>query len=563
MKEAAETATAAGQAKGRFLAQMSHEIRTPINAVLGMNEMILSEADDKNILEYSQNIRIAGKTLLSLINSILDFSKIEDGKMEVIPAEYDTLSMINNLINSVSTRAQSKGIELITNIDETLPKGLIGDDVRVTQVIMNLLTNAVKYTEKGTVTLTLAVKERAEKSLILAVSVKDTGIGIREEDMDKLFESFSRLDETRNRNIEGTGLGMAIVTKLLELMDSKLEVESVYGVGSTFSFEIKQGIYDERPIGTTHERRKEALRIRSKTRPLLTSANVLVTDDNEMNLKVAKNLLKLFGIVPDLAPSGEETIRMMREKHYDILFLDHMMPKMDGIETLKRLKEDNILAEDTTVIALTANAVNGAKEMYLKAGFDDYLSKPIETDQLEERLMRYVRYKADKESENEVSGVIDFIPEENGVLEFDPDDGKTDVKPASAKSSQPSAADKDMLLKLFTAGISTSDGLSYCASDTGFYLDMLNDYVNSSEERIKELQTAFDEHNIKNYEITAHALKSVSKTVGVNNVSALAKELEFAAKADDVKTIRQRHREFVELYRERVGKIKGILETKQ
>ncbi|MBP5605427.1 MAG: histidine kinase, partial [Ruminiclostridium sp.] len=244
MKEAADAATAAGQAKGRFLAQMSHEIRTPINAVLGMNEMILRESKDKDILDYSENIRTAGKTLLSLINSILDFSKIDDGKMEIIPVEYDTVSFVNNLVNSVSQRAEAKGLEFIVKTDSELPCMLIGDDVRLTQVIVNLLTNAVKYTERGSVTLSVSCGERTESGIVLAVSVKDTGIGIRDEDMDKLFESFSRLDETRNRNIEGTGLGMAIVTKLLTLMYIRLNVDSVYGSGSVFSFEIKHGIAD-------------------------------------------------------------------------------------------------------------------------------------------------------------------------------------------------------------------------------------------------------------------------------------------------------------------------------
>ncbi len=435
MKEAAESATAAGAAKGKFLAQMSHEIRTPINAVLGMNEMILNESHDRNILEYSSNIQTAGKTLLSLINSILDFSKIEDGKMELVTAEYDSISVINNLLNSVSSRAKEKGLEFNENIDENLPCKLIGDDVRLTQVIMNLLTNAVKYTEKGSVLLTISCVERSEKDLKLLVSVKDTGIGIREEDMDKLFESFSRLDETRNRNIEGTGLGMAIVTKLLELMNSKLKVESVYGVGSTFSFEIVQGIADSKSIGNVRERRGAVAVGKVRERPVFPDAEVLVTDDNEMNLKVAKNLLKLFGVSPDLAASGEKTIEMMRKKHYDIVFLDHMMPKMDGIETLKRLKDESLVSEDTVVVALTANAVNGAKEKYLSAGFDDYLSKPIETDALEEKLARYllrnrpaarneVVVKAETETEikpeTEVKTEAKKIDDE--VMEFTPED---------------------------------------------------------------------------------------------------------------------------------------------
>ena len=300
-------ADSANKAKGDFLAQMSHEIRTPINAVLGMNEMICRESDDENILDYARNIQTAGKTLLSLINSILDFSKIEDGKMEIVPVKYDTASMIHSLINSISERAKNKGLEFKVHTDPELPSMLIGDDVRVSQVIMNLLTNAVKYTEQGEVILDIRCGERTDDTVILSVSVSDTGIGIREVDLEKLFDSFTRLDVTRNRHIEGTGLGMAIVTKLLTLMDSKLNVESTYGEGSVFSFELRQGIADAAPMGQLERRVNPADR-KLDTCQQFPSARVLVTDDNEMNLKVAKNLLKLFGIQPDLASSGEETL---------------------------------------------------------------------------------------------------------------------------------------------------------------------------------------------------------------------------------------------------------------
>ena len=560
MKEAAESATAAGVAKGKFLAQMSHEIRTPINAVLGMNEMILNESHDQNILEYSSSIQTAGRTLLSLINSILDFSKIEDGKMELVTAEYDTVSVINNLLNSVSTRAKDKGLEFTDNIDNDLPCKLIGDDVRLTQVIMNLLTNAVKYTEKGSVLLTISCVEKNEKDLKLFVSVKDTGIGIREEDMDKLFESFSRLDETRNRNIEGTGLGMAIVTKLLDLMNSKLRVESVYGVGSTFSFEVVQGIADSRPIGNVRDRRVPVTPGKVRERPVFPDAAVLVTDDNEMNLKVAKNLLKLFGVVPELASSGEQTIEIMRKKHFDIVFLDHMMPKMDGIETLKRLKEDSLIPADTVVIALTANAVNGAKENYLKAGFDDYLSKPIETPALEEKLARYLFRNSTEARDKPVvtengadDEVMEFMPvDDYEVMEFMP--GDTEVYDKTDGRNK-----HDIIARLSDAGISTGEGLSYCASDEDFYLDILRDYVKTSDDRTGELEKEFADKDIENYEITVHALKSISKTVGADDISTLAKELEGAAKRGDMEYITLHHSELIGKYHDKVAKIDKII----
>ncbi|MCR5337767.1 MAG: response regulator [Lachnospiraceae bacterium] len=391
LKAAIEEAKNANEAKSEFLAQMSHEIRTPINAVLGMNEMILRESKDESILEYADSIDSAGNTLLSLINSILDFSKIEDGKMDIIPVKYDTAAFLNNLYQSVVQRAEAKGLIFIMDADETLPCTLFGDDVRVSQVIMNLLTNAVKYTEKGRVRLSVNVKDRDQKSVRIRVCVEDTGIGIKEEDKSRLFESFKRLDEIRNHSIEGTGLGISIVTNLLTMMGSMLEVESTYGKGSKFSFTIRQEIADPAPIGNYEQRLKEGGR-RRKQDDVISSpdAKILVVDDNEMNLKVVRNLLKLNGIVPDLVNSGTETIERMKQKTYDIVFLDHMMPGMDGIETLHKLKEMNLVPSQTVIIALTANAVVGARENYLKEGFTDYLSKPIELGQLVEKLKAYL-----------------------------------------------------------------------------------------------------------------------------------------------------------------------------
>ncbi len=390
MKDAAEAAIAAEKAKGSFLAQMSHEIRTPINAVLGMNEMILREAKDDDILDYSESIQSAGKTLLLLINSILDFSKIESGKMEIVPVKYKTVDMIGNCMNSVMPRAASKSLAVYKEIDKNLPSRLFGDDVRVTQIIVNLLTNAVKYTEKGGITLIIKELSRADGGIMLRVEVKDTGIGIKPEDMGKLFESFGRIEEKRNRNIEGTGLGMSIVTGLLQMMNSKLEVNSVYGEGSTFAFNLYQEISDETPIGDFEVSSGEKKKVVKQEVVKFPGKEILVVDDNGMNLKVASRFLKLSDINADLAKSGQEAIDLVKTKEYDMIFLDHMMPKMDGMETLALMKEQNILPEKTKVVALTANAIMGAKENYLNAGFDDYMSKPIDLKSLGEMLKKYL-----------------------------------------------------------------------------------------------------------------------------------------------------------------------------
>lgn len=391
LKQKEEDAEEASRAKSRFLAQMSHEIRTPINAVLGMNEMILRKSEDEEILEYSQNIDSAGNTLLALINSILDFSKIEDGKMDIIPVNYDTSALINGVVNSIRQRAEAKGLSFVLDIDETLPCTLYGDDVRVSQVMMNLLTNAVKYTEKGSVTFSMKSESRTGDKIIILVSVKDTGMGIREEDIDKLSVSFERLDEQKNRNIEGTGLGMSIVKSLLELMGSRICVESTYGEGSLFYFSLEQGIVDEKPIGDMKQSiAKGASKKKGEDLISAPDARVLVVDDNKMNIKVAANLLKLCSITPDSVLSGEEAIEKMEKNTYDIVLLDHMMPKMDGIETLAELRKRELIPEGTKVIVLTANAVVGAKEEYLAAGFDDYLSKPMEIKELVEALVKYL-----------------------------------------------------------------------------------------------------------------------------------------------------------------------------
>ncbi|MDY5576042.1 MAG: cache domain-containing protein [Lachnospiraceae bacterium] len=568
MKDAADAAIAAGKAKSQFLAQMSHEIRTPINAVLGMNEMILRESSDENILDYAGNIQAAGRTLLSIINGILDFSKIEDGKMEIIPVRYDIASMINNLVNSIAERAKDKSLAFIVDVDEKLPSVLYGDDVRITQVIMNLLTNAVKYTEEGTVTLSVKEGQRNTDSVYLDVQVKDTGIGIKEEDMGRLFESFERLEEKRNRDIEGTGLGMSIVTKLLTMMGSELHVESVYGVGSVFSFRLKQYIINAQPIGDYATRLEKSKRQSENTTHLYApGAKILVVDDNEMNRKVAKNLMKLNGIVPDQASSGMEAIEMIRENTYDIVFLDHMMPKMDGIETLARIKEEHLIADGTTMIALTANAVVGAKEAYLQAGFDDYLSKPIEVDRLEEKLSKYLpkdvvswyaKESENKKIETEVLGEPADEYSDEEILEFEP------ISAADDEIFEVEAIDAgEMIQKIKAIGLSVDDGLLYCGGDQDFYLDMLKDYVAEYEEKTQELSRLYEKKNWHEYQTLVHALKSTSKTIGATVIFEQSRSLEEASGNADDDFIEKHHPKLMTEYKEITDKIAAIVKKEK
>ena len=524
LKEAADKAISAGKAKNDFLANMSHEIRTPINAVLGMNEMIMRESSEKNIVEYAANIQSSGRTLLSIINDILDFSKIESGKMEIIPVSYDVSSLVNDIVNMIRIRAEKKKLRFIYEIDENIPSMLYGDDVRIRQVITNILTNAVKYTPEGYVRLRMKVVHIENDILRLEISVTDTGIGIKEEDMDKLFASFQRLDQEKNRSIEGTGLGMSIVQCLLDMMGSELKVSSVYGSGSTFSFEIEQKIVKPEPIGDFEQRFKAAAAEHTSDTVIRIApkARVLVVDDNETNLLVAKSLLKRTKVKLDTAVSGLKCIDLLRNNSYDIVFLDHMMPEMDGIETLKKINEEQ-LAPDTCFIALTANAIHGARQTYLDAGFDDYLSKPFTGVDIEKCLFGHISSSL---CEEEVQ-----IAEKNSE--------ETSAKPAETDTNT-----------LF----SPEAGAKYTGGDTEVYNEILALYVRKAPELSQRIERLFNEKDWKNYVIEVHALKSSSLNIGSRQLSELAKELELSGKAGNYAVIEEKNGELMELYR-RVAKL--------
>ena len=395
------------KSKDEFLANMSHEIRTPLNGILGMDEMILRDTKERSTKKYALDIKSAGNTLLALINDILDLSKIEAGNFEVIPVNYQVASILNDVINMTRHRALEKELEYEFNINPDIPSKLYGDEIRVKQVMLNLINNAVKYTEKGKVKIDVSAeyvnKQGDEEDVaLLTLRVEDTGIGIKKEDMEKLFKSFQRLDEKRNRNIEGTGLGLHITRRLVEIMNGNIDVVSEYGSGSTFTVRIPQLIVNAEPIGDFSEAVDDFVKeAEIETASLYApQASLLIVDDNEMNLEVISGLLRNTKIKLDLVSSGTECIEKVKENKYDAILLDQMMPQMNGEETLIEMKKHDLL-QGTPVIALTADALVGAKESYISMGFTDYLSKPVKFEKLEKLLKEYIPKEKQLEKEDD------------------------------------------------------------------------------------------------------------------------------------------------------------------
>ncbi|MCR5671181.1 MAG: EAL domain-containing protein, partial [Butyrivibrio sp.] len=519
-------AKAANEAKSNFLANMSHEIRTPINAVLGMNEVILRECTDERILEYAQNIEGAGRTLLSLINDILDFSKIESGSMVINEAEYEFSSVLNDIYNMVHIKAEQKALELNFDIDSALPEKLVGDEMRLRQIIVNVLNNAVKYTEKGSVTLRISGNRVPSDRIVLKMDVIDTGMGIKDEDKKELFGKFKRLDIDKNKTVEGSGLGLAITSSLLDLMGGSINVESVYGKGSTFTIFLPQKIADESEIGDFKSRLAESLKERKKYKEKFTApdANILVVDDTPMNHVVIRELLKPTLLKVETARSGMECLDKQHGKKYDLIFLDYRMPEMDGIETLAKMKEDKESPNlDTPVIVLTANAISGAKENFMKEGFDDYLSKPVESDKLEEVLIK-------------------FLPSEKVILTKaeDPGSSENEKEPAPAEDENP-----QWLSKL--EQIDVEQGLKNCGSIDS-YLSILKVYYESVEMTQNNIETTYADKNWKDYTSYVHSLKSTSRTIGAKDLSRLAEMMENAGNALDIETIDLHQNELLNMY---------------
>lgn len=525
LQELKDMADAANKAKSNFLANMSHEIRTPINTILGMDEIIIREATEKPIIGYAENIRDASTTLLSLVNDLLDFSKIECGKMEILPVEYEIANVLSEIMNMIEIKVANKGLEFTPVIAEDIPYLLYGDDVRLRQIIINLLTNAVKYTKEGSVVLKVDWKEAGDSSINLIVSVTDTGIGIKEEDIDKLFVSFERIEERRNRNIEGTGLGLSITRQLLELMGSDLNVRSDYGVGSTFSFVLKQGIRDRKPIGKFREKYAYSREKHKKYRTTFVAPNarILVVDDNAMNISVVEGLLKSTQIKVDKASGGLEALDLCAENFYDLILMDHMMPNIDGIETLHRLKEAEGPNQDTPVIVLTANAVSGAKEMYEAEGFIDYMSKPIQGKPLEEKILEY-------------------LPENRYVL-VEYDKVEQDIFSKLWKSIA-----NEITAEYRFKNIDVPSAVESAEGSKETFRFLLQSFHDNASKNKNDILTSYEAEDYTNYTIYVHALKSTSKMIGALELSEKSRLLELAGKEGKIDYIKDSHEEVMTLF---------------
>lgn len=512
VREEKRKAEAANEAKSIFLSHMSHEIRTPMNAVVGMTELMLRTDVTTEQRDYLVNIKNSGNALVSIINDILDLSKIESGKMELTEEDYEVAPMLKDIRLMIENRIGEKPIALIYEIDENLPKWMHGDALRIRQVMINLLNNAVKFTQEGQIKLKIEVISDEAEEIALKITVSDTGQGIRREDMEKLFEAFEQVDAERNRGKEGTGLGLAISSDLIRLMGGKLEVQSVYNKGSDFFFTIKQ----KHALSDLHETEEESKEF------MAPDAKVLVVDDSQINLKVAIGLLEPLQMQVDTAESGQQALAMVQEKEYDIIFMDHMMPGMDGIETTKRMRQLPVrYLEEVPIVAFTANAMKEAEQSFYAAGMNGFIPKPIETEMLFKSVRRFL-------PEHLVSYVETPEPAEQGSIPF--------VAPM-----------QENLCEL-PEGIDVQEGVKNAGS-TEFYMEILGDFYLLIDTKSLKIEKCVEDELWRDYTVEVHALKTSARIIGVAELSDQFAHLEQLGKEENAEAIRKETPGVLALYR--------------
>lgn len=518
LEKAIKTAEKANAARDIFLANMSHELRTPINTIMGLNELIIRESQDEAIKEYALDIRQAGSILLTLVSDILDFTKLEAGQMELMEGIYDISSLLNDLINGISMQLRKKKLDLKLDIASDIPHKLSGDEIRIRQILSNLLSNAVKYTSKGGITLHLGWRKLSEDEIEIDLEIHDTGRGIKEKDLPKLFGVFQQMDSTVRGTNERTGLGLAITNRLVEMMGGKLEVQSKYGKGSVFSFKIVQKVVDSTPLGDFEKQYNESLNstVNYTQKFIAPMGRILIVDDNAMNLAVAQGLLKQTRLQVDVAGGGGECLELLKRKTYHLICLDHMMPVMDGVETLHAIRalEGNPSAE-VPIIALTANAVAGAREFYLNEGFQDYLTKPIDADKFESMLIQYLP-----------DNVVYLTQGQRMDRDFERQDAEEELDITESQ--------------LYVIGFNIRNGLKYMGGDKALYGKVLRDFHLILQEKEEALRDFLKKGDMPGYAIIVHSLKGNARNLGADGLADEAFELEKMSKAGRLEDVEVR-----------------------
>jgi signal transduction histidine kinase/CheY-like chemotaxis protein/HPt (histidine-containing phosphotransfer) domain-containing protein len=549
LRRTMDSLEASSRYKSEFLAMMSHEIRTPMNAILGMAELAMREKGlPPRAMEHVLTIRKSGANLLSIINDILDFSKIDSGKLEIVPADYHFMSLIKDVTSIIGIKAADSNLEFRVNVDKDIPSALVGDEAKIRQIILNILGNAVKYTAKGFVSLSVKGQRVDEEVVNITIEVADSGRGIKQEDIGKLFKDFVQIDLVQNKGIEGTGLGLAITRSLVKAMGGTIEVRSEYGNGSVFTVVIPQEISKQDDFA---DEAASAVLFRAP------SAKALVVDDVSTNLAVAQGLLSIYEIEVDTCLSGAESIEAVKNHDYDVVFMDHMMPGMDGIEAAARIRGLGGRCADLPIIALTANAVSGMKEMFERNGFNGYISKPIEISRLSAVLEKWIPKSKQLPSTQEGGGEASNAP---ATVKTDAADGVRPDRPQTDAPAPKTAADPAAEMKI--EGIDTQKGLAAMQGNAKIYIRILGVFHKGGQDKIKEVNDALNASDIRLYTTYVHGLKSALASIGATELSTIALALEMAGREENRAYIDERTPEFISKFESLLVNIGKFLEAK-